>query len=575
MKNSLFLKIFSGFLAVIALMAVAALLAVPAMTRAQFIRAHSVHLENLAYLLEDRVRPSLEGGDAAGLDELVTAVGGRTGRRITVIDREGKVLADSEKEARDMENHFFRPEIFAALQGEKKMSIRFSSTLRAEMMYMSVPIVAEDGVAGVLRLSLFMKELRDLLARLRGDLLKLVGLAGILALVAAAFFSRSVSRPVREFVEAASRVSAGDLDVKISTRRKGEFKALAAGFNDMTARLKAMFDEVRVQGEELAGILASIREGLCVTDVDSRILFCNDSFRRAVGGPAPEGKHLWEIARSSALAELTRKARETRSGASGEAGIGGKTYFCSASYLASQGGIVVTLHDMTEYRELERIKRDFVVNVTHELKTPLTAIKGFVETLEQEVAGQGLAYLGVIRRNTDRLMAIVDDLLALSEIEGRRTGLDKEAVDVRSLAETTLRMFEKPAADKGLRMTLEAGPDLPPVQADPVQLEGLLLNLVDNAVKYTEKGGVTVRLSALGDRFRIEVADTGIGIDPDHQGHVFERFYVVDRSRSKKLGGTGLGLSIVKHIVMAHEGQVSVRSRVGEGTTFTVDLPVR
>ena len=574
MKRTLFLKVFAGYLLVIAFVVAAVLLAGPPLMRKHFIRAQAAHLENLAYLIQDRTIPFLTGEATEGLAGMISAVGARTGRRVTVIDNRGNVLADSEKEARDMENHFFRPEIFAALQGEKQMSIRFSSTLRAEMMYMSVPLEADGTVVGVLRMSLFMRHLQALLGELRRDLLWVVGLAAVLALLAAALFTRTVSRPVREFVEAASRVSAGDLGVKVSTRRRGEFKALALGFNDMTAKLNAMFAEIRIQGEELTSILASIREGLCVMDADSRILFCNDSFRRAVHAQAPEGKHFWEVVRSSALVEIIRKVRETKASGTGEAALGDKIHFCSASYLTSQGRIVVTLYDMTDFRDLERIKKDFVVNVSHELKTPLTAIKGFVETMEQRAVGESASYLAVIRRNADRLIAIVDDLLALSKIEAQEARLEKEDVDVRALAENILKIFEKPAGEKGLGLVLEAGPDLSPVKADPLQLEGLLLNLVDNAVKYTDKGGVTVRLAIDGGRLRIEVADTGIGIDPAHQAHVFERFYVVDKSRSKKLGGTGLGLSLVKHIVLAHQGAVSVSSRLGEGTTFTVVLPV-
>ncbi|MFO7733243.1 MAG: ATP-binding protein [Candidatus Aminicenantes bacterium] len=574
MKRTLFLKVFAGYLLVIALVVAAVLLAGPPLIRKHFIRAQAAHLENLAHLIQDRTIPFLTGEATEGLDEMISTVGARTGRRVTVIDNRGNVLADSEKEARDMENHFFRPEIFAALQGEKQMSIRFSSTLRAEMMYMSVPLEADGAVVGVLRMSLFMRHFQALLRELRRDLLWVVGLTAALALVAAALLTRTVSRPVREFVEAASRVSAGDLGVKVSARRRGEFKALAVGFNDMTAKLSAMFAEVRIQGEELTSIMASIREGLCVMDADSRILFCNDSFRRAVHVQAPEGQHFWEVVRSSALTELVRKVRETKTGTAGEADLHERTYFCNAAHLAAQERIVLTLHDMTEFRDLERIKRDFVVNVSHELKTPLTAIKGFVETLEQRSAGETLSHLGIIRRNADRLMAIVDDLLALSKIEAQEARLEKEDVDVRELAENILKIFEKPAGEKGLGLALEAGPDLSPVKADPLQLEGLLLNLVDNAVKYTDKGGVTVRLAIDEGRLRIEVADTGIGIDPAHQANVFERFYVVDKSRSKKHGGTGLGLSLVKHIALAHQGAVSVRSRLGEGTTFTVVLPV-
>lgn len=574
MKRTIFLKVYSGYLAVIAFLAAAVLVFAPPLMRNDHVRIQSRHLEHLAYLIEGKVLPHLAAHGAEELDDFVSAVGGRTGRRVTIIDREGRVLADSEKQARDMENHFFRPEIFAALQGEKRMSIRHSATLQTDMMYMSVPLEEDGVVVGVLRMSLFMKDLEALLAGLRSDLLKVVGLAALLGLVMAFFFTRTIAGPIRELAEAAARVSGGDFGAKVSTRRAGEFRDLARGFNEMTEKLRSMFAEIRIRGEELTSILASIREGLCVMDAESRILFCNDGFRRAVRHETPEGKPFWEVVRSSALAEAIREVRQTRSGAETEADVGDRTYFCSASYLTSQHRIVLTLHDVTEFRELERIKKDFVLNVSHELMTPLTAIKGFVETMEQRAEGENRTYLGIIRRNADRLMAIVDDLRALSEVEAKEPRREKEEVDIRALAESIMNVFQRAASEKGLEMALEAESGLPRLKADPVQLEGLLLNLIDNAVKYTDRGRVTIRLATDDGKARIEVVDTGIGIDAAHQPHVFERFYVVDRSRSRKLGGTGLGLSIVKHIALAHGGTVSVRSRLGEGSIFTVLLPL-
>lgn len=342
----------------------------------------------------------------------------------------------------------------------------------------------------------------------------------------------------------------------------------------MTGKLKDMFGEIRVQNEEINGILASIREGLCVLDGDARIVLANASFRRIVRNDAPDGRHFWEVVRSSSLVDVVRRVRDTRTEAAAEVSVGDRAYLCSVAHLAAGDRLVVTLHDITEFRALEKTKKDFVVNVSHELKTPLTAIKGFVETMEPRADDENRPYLEIIRRNTDRMIAIVEDLLILSQLEDRGMRIEKSEIRVRPLAENILKVFAKRAQEKGLALALDAARDLPAIQADPLQVEGLLLNLVDNAVKYTEKGSVTVRLAANEGRLLIEVADTGIGIDAVHQPHVFERFYVVDKSRSKKLGGTGLGLAIVKHIVLAHEGAVSVKSRLGEGTTFTVSLPI-
>jgi len=574
MKTTLFLRIFLGYAAVIALLALAVTLFAPPLMRKHHIAERAANLERMALLLEGQVAPFLTGSTAGGLEGLVTSYGRKTGTRITVIDAAGVVLADSEKEPQDMENHLFRPEIQASLRGEKQMSIRASSTLKTDMMYMSIPVAADAQIKGALRLSYFMKDFEALMESLRGDLLRVVGLVTLLALILAIFLTRSVTGPLREVIDASSKVAAGDFDVTVSTRRSGEFRSLARSFNGMTGKLKDMFGEIRLQNEEIGSILASIREGLCVLDGDARVVLCNASFRRIAGHDAPEGRHFWEVVRSSAAAEVVRKVRETGTEAAAEAAIGDRAYYCGVARLAAGDRIVVTLHDVTEFRALEKTKRDFAVNVSHELKTPLTAIKGFVETMEPRAEAENKPYLEIIRRNTDRLIAIVEDLLVLSQLEDRGQKLEKSDLLVKPLAENILRVFEKRAREKGLTLSLEAAPDLPSVKADPLQVEGLLLNLIDNAVKYTEKGGVTVRLGSGQGRFVIEVADTGIGIDAAHLPHIFERFYVADKSRSKKLGGTGLGLSIVKHMVMAHDGTVSVASRLGEGTTFTVSLPL-
>jgi two-component system phosphate regulon sensor histidine kinase PhoR len=574
MKKTLFLRIFVGYVAVIALLVAAVTLFAPPLMRTHHIEERAAGLEHMALLLESQVLPYLMGTASGDLEGFVTDLGHKTGTRITVIDVEGVVLADSEKEPRDMENHLFRPEIQASLRGEKQMSIRPSSTLKADMMYLSVPLRADGRVVGALRLSLFMKDIEALLGTLRGDLLKVVGIVTLVALILAFFLTRSVTGPLREVIDASKKVAGGDFDVTVSTRRSGEFGDFARSFNAMTAKLNDMFGEIRVQNEEIRSILASIREGLCVLDKDARVVLCNASFRRIAGNDAPEGRHIWEVIRSSGVAEVVRKARETGAEAAEETAIGERAYFCSVARLTAADRLVMTLYDVTEFRALEKTKKDFVVNVSHELKTPLTAIKGFIETMEPRAEQENRPYLEIIRRNTERMISIVEDLLVLSELEERGPRIDKTAVDLKPLAESILKMFEKRAKDKGIGLSLQAPADLPEVQADPGQMEGLLLNLVDNALKYTDKGSVTVRLASRDGQMSIEVEDTGPGIGADHLPHIFERFYVVDKSRSKKLGGTGLGLAIVKHIVLAHKGSVSVKSRIGEGTVFSVLLPL-
>lgn len=574
MKKTLFVRFFLGYAAVIVLLAAAVLIFAPPLLRTRHNEERAAGLRHLALLLEGQVLPYVTGTAPGDLEALITDFGRKTAARITVIGPDGRVLADSEREPRDMENHLFRPEIQASLRGETQTSIRRSSTLKADMMYASIPLRSEGRVVGALRLSLFLKDIEVVIAAFRADLWRVVGFVALIALVLALFLTRSVAGPVREVIEASKRVAAGDFDVRVSTRRSGELRDNALAFNAMTGRLKDMFGEIRLQSEEIGSILAAIREGLCVLDADARIVLCNTSFRKLAGREDPEGRHFWEVVRSSSAMEMVRKARESGACETGEVAVGERVYYGSVSRLAAADRLVVTLHDVTELRALEKTKRDFVANVSHELKTPLTAIRGFVETLEPRAEAENRPYLEIIRRNTDRLIAIVEDLLTLSDLEtpGRKPA--KESLEVGPLAEAILKVFERRAAEKGLALAVEAPSGLPAVPADPVQLEGLILNLVDNAVKYTDKGRVTVRLGTRDGRFTIEVADTGPGIDAAHLPHVFERFYVADKSRSKKLGGTGLGLAIVKHIAQAHGGGVSIKSRLGEGTTVTVELPL-
>ncbi len=575
MKRTLLLRVFVTYLAIVAFMAVAVSLFATRALRGRFLEDQRAHLENLAAVLSGPALGLLESGATGGLPADLKSAAAAASIRITVISSDGTVIADSEKNAVDMENHLYRPEIFSALHGTRQSSLRFSSTLKTEMLYLSQPLARDGRTIGVLRLSRFARNLDSLFARLRGRILALMGVVFAMALLLALFFSRSLARPLREVIDASARVAGGDFEARVSVRQHGEFRNLAASFNVMAAELGRQFAVTTEQKEELASILASIREGLFVVDMDGRILMANEAFRSFAGEEALEGRLYFEVFRSSSLYDVLKRAHDARDSASGEVVVRDRTLLCRVAFLRGLEKRVVTLQDLTEIRELERIKKDFVTNVSHELKTPLTAIKGFVETLEGRVPEEGRASLRAIARNADRMIAIVEDLLALSSLEEKGSRLEKEPIDLGAAAAGVVGIFEKAAAAKGLALALDADPALPPVPADPYQVERLLVNLVDNAVKYTERGRVTVRLRRSGERLVLEVSDTGPGIPEEHLSHIFERFYVVDKSRSRKTGGTGLGLSIVKHIALAHGGTIDVESRVGEGTAFKVTLPLK
>ncbi|MGE5740735.1 MAG: HAMP domain-containing protein [Candidatus Aminicenantes bacterium RBG_16_66_30] len=346
MKKTLFLRTFLGYATVIALLAAAVMLFAPPVMRSDYVEERAAGLEHMAKLLESQVLPYVTGAAAGDLEALVTSLGRGTGTRITVIGADGSVLADSEQEPRDMENHLFRPEIQAALRGETLMSIRPSSTLKADMMYMSIPLRSGGRIVGALRLSVFMREIEALLGVLRAKIFRIVGIVTLIALVLALFLTRSVTAPLREVIDASKRVAAGDFDVSVSTRRSGEFRDFAGGFNAMTLRLKDMFEETRLQNEEIRRILASVREGLCVIDKDGRIVLCNASFQRIAGRETPEGRHFWEVLRSSSVGEAVRQARETGDEAAGEAAIGGQTYAVKVEPLTEGRRLVLSLQDL-------------------------------------------------------------------------------------------------------------------------------------------------------------------------------------------------------------------------------------
>jgi len=346
MKKTIFLRVFLGYAMVLLLLALGVTLIAPPLMREHHVVEQAAGLEHLGLLLEDRVTPYLAGSASGDLGALVAAAARKTATRITVIGLDGSVLADSERGSRDMENHLHRPEIQAALQGRDQMSIRRSSTLNTEMMYMSVPLRADGRVVGALRLSLYMRDFEALMRTLRADLLKVVTAVTLIALILAFLFARSVSRPVRELIEASARVSAGDFEGRVSERRSGELGELARAHNAMTAELREFAAEKRLLEEEVQRLVASVDEGLCILDADSRVLVANAAFRHVAGNDAPVGRYIWEVVRSSGLREIVRKVSESGRAASGEAVIGGRTYTAGASCLETCRRLIVRLKEV-------------------------------------------------------------------------------------------------------------------------------------------------------------------------------------------------------------------------------------
>jgi two-component system phosphate regulon sensor histidine kinase PhoR len=575
MIKSLFGKLFGAYLCIILFFSLLMLSVSFNAFRNYSITIHTHDLQNLATALLPQVTPLFLENKEKELDRLVKDLGSDISTRITIVKSDGVVVADSEKDPLLMENHRFRPEILQVLGGEPGTSIRFSSTVQEEMLYVAVPIPGREKTAGVLRVSLFLADYNKLFSQVRNSILSSAIALSLIALLAAFLFSRNAARPVRELSAAARRLASGDFTTRVFIRDTGEMQDLASSFNYMIDEINKLFARLSDQSDQLRSIISSIQEGLLVFDPKGKITLCNESFKKIVQNSSMEGKFYWEVVRIPRFNELITKVREDKASYRvEELPLHDATFLCSISYLPEREETVVILSDITTMRRVERMKKDFVVNVSHELRTPLTAIKGFVDTLEETVEGTNKHYVEIIKRHTDRLVNIVQDLLTLSELEERETLLTLEEVNPEELIRRISLLFEPRMREKGLAWTWNIEPDVSSIKADSFKLEQALINLIDNAIKYTERGTVTLSLKNRNGHIVIDVSDTGIGIPEEHLSRIFERFYVVDKSRSKRLGGTGLGLSIVKHIVLLHNGTIDVHSTPSNGTTFSICLPV-
>lgn len=574
MKKTIFLKIFWAGVLVL----VSAVVLISLFTFSSLKRWHRDDLQGHLQQLGRSLRPAVMDkliADPTALDPWIKRMDERIKSRISIIAPDGRVLADSRALPQSMDNHRDRPEIAAAMTGTPSSRQRFSRTLMADMLYVALPLRADSEIVGVLRVSMTMETIRSLRRELEVRIIIILISLLLLSFLLTYINSRRISKPIRRLALAARTVAGGDFTPRVYISDRGELGDLATSFNRMVSRQSELFSRMARQQEQLQTLFATMREALAVIAIDGTVRMCNKSFLKMVHDSNPQGKKYWEILRCSEFYDTIQDLTVMPRNHSGEMEFEERDYLVNFTPLPAKDEFVVTFLDITERRRLETIKRDFVGNVSHELKTPLTSIKGFLEILEAEIEHpEGKRYLDIIHRNADRMIHIIQDLLLLSRMEDKNFHLDAREVNLPMLIGNTARMFETAINDKGLELILDIPADLPPITGDAARLEDMLVNLLDNAVKYTERGSITISVRGESSWAEIRVSDTGIGIPPGLLERIFERFFVVDASRSKETGGTGLGLSIVKHIVLLHNGEISVDSAPNRGTTFIVRLPL-
>lgn len=573
MKRTIFSKFFASYILIIFLLSASILLFSFKIIRNSYTDILSRDLENLVRTLSPQVLSLLKKGSTAQLDKFVKKLGSEINTRITVIDPEGVVLADSEENPDLMENHKNRPEIREVFQNKVGKSLRFSMTIKEEMLYIAVPLRENNDLYGFLRASLFLKDINKLISQIRKAIAQITGIFIIIAIIGALMLSRSLSRPIKHLSKAARQLASGKFNIRVFLPQEDELKNLADSFNYMAEKTQNLFTELSRQKEELNNIISSIQYGLLVLDKEGKIKMSNSSFQELAKNKKIQGKFYWEVIREPALEKLINKTSKAKNNINAELKVNNKIFLCSSAFLLHQEEILVIFHDITEIKNTEKIKKDFISNVSHELRTPLTSIKGFVESLKPEIEDKNLHYLDILKRNTDRLINIVNDLLVISELEDKETTLKIENVNLNQLTKDIKKIFEHKLKEKGLKLELILPKKDIIIKADLFQLEQVFINLIDNAIKYTEKGTISINIKRDEKNIVIKIEDGGIGIPKEHLNRIFERFYVVSKSRSRNLGGTGLGLSIVKHIVLLHNGEIEVNSTTGKGTKFIITIP--
>jgi len=543
--------------------------------------------------------PTLDGGGAQAprLHELAAQISRNASARVTVVSPAGVVLADSETTddgiAR-MDNHRTRPEIARALGGDRGTDMRVSATTGKRMFYLALPVKNQQRVTGVVRLALPITTIEAQIRDLQSTLGLAFGLALLVAAILSVILSRGLTRPLSDMVEVAQQLAAGAFSHRIRSTTTDEMGVLGKTLNQMAERLESTIRELTEDRAQLLAVLSSMLEGVMVLDCRGRVLQVNPALERMlfIQGPEARGRSHWEVIRHEEFNTLVARVLEVRQSQSGEftTAAGGQTFRVEAAIAGgrreNEACVVLVFHDVTALRRLENVRKDFVANVSHELRTPLTSIKGYVEALIDGVKDQpdqAVRFLDIILKQSDRLNLILEDLLQLSQIESGQVLFKVDPVSVKSVVDRTMALIQPIADKKGHHVEVSIPGDLPCVPGDAERLVQVLTNLLDNALKYTPDGGKIVIEARPTDGVRtgvqpqpfidIIVADNGIGIPAADRPRVFERFYRVDKARSRELGGTGLGLAIVKHIVEAHGGHIWVEGNQPAGTRVVMRLP--
>lgn len=585
-KPKIFWQLFISYLSVTIITVIAVSVLISLYFRTFHVEKISNDLLKRALLINDNIYDDFISGDYARLDSLCKELGAKVQTRITVILPSGRVICDTEEDPAAMDNHSDRPEIIEALAGKNGQSIRYSYTLDMDMLYIAIPSAKDNQVEYVIRTSVPLISIRNTLSLIYGKIAEIAILLIVIIAVISLILSRRISRPIGELKNGAERFAGGEFEQKIYTTGGYEIGMLADSMNKMADDLDKRIKLLSLQKNEQEAILSSMTEGVIAIDNKEKILNYNLAAEKMLNFERDsKGKSIREAVINSDFLNFAARTLSEKRNIEGEILI----YNHDERIIKVQGtsllnsnnrkiGALIVLNDITKIRKLEKIRKDFVSNVSHELRTPITSIKGYLETALDEHLQSGenvQKFLNTALKQVDRLNKIIEDLLSLSRIEQaeKENFLDQQPVSIKNILESAIQSCQLSANEKDVTVLLSCPENLQ-VKAQSQLFEQAVANLLENAINYSgSKSEVRIEASADDDNVVVKVVDHGIGIEKKHHDRIFERFYRVDKARSRSTGGTGLGLAIVKHIVQAQGGSISVESAPGQGSTFTIKLP--
>ena len=578
MKRSLFFKIFFSYLVVIAF---------------SFIVLSTFIKNEIQQVMTGQIVEELQ--TYAGLIDLsktqfgleqVRHIAYLSGSRVTLADVRGRVFADSEKDIAGLDNHLNRPEIQEARVRGKGKSVRFSQTLGVNMLYVAVTLHDKDQITGYVRLARPLHNVQNVIDQVYQTVFLTILIISIFSLILAILVSYQLAKPIRAMEQFTRKLRQGDLQGSILLNTSDETKTLADNINYLVEELQSKIRLANEEKSKLMTALTSIDEGVLIVNTHESIEMVSPSLIHILKEPYGKiaGKTLMEAFRNADLQRLFLKFRQSRETATGEITLGGlhpvilQVSISEIHGYPDEEKFMVVFHNVTRLKKLEQIRTDFIANVSHEIRTPLTAIIGYLETLQNgalESAEDARRFIDVMLRQAQRLHRLVEDLLTISKIELGEMEFHFEPILLSETVDHVISLLEAKAKEKKISMQNDLTRNLPPVKADRDRLCQILVNVLDNAVKFTGSGGrVTIDAEVQDNFVVLRIFDTGMGIPKEELQRLGERFYRVDKARSRELGGTGLGLSIVKHLMLVHGGKMEIDSRLGRGTSVSLFFPV-